>query len=51
MTGARLTGLLLRELHRREKKLGIVSMCIGKGMGAPGCSKPASDKALSDKSE
>lgn len=36
MTGARLTGLLLRELKRREKKLGIVSMCIGKGMGAAG---------------
>ncbi|MEM7407920.1 MAG: thiolase family protein [Pseudomonadota bacterium] len=36
MTGSRLTGLLLRELHRREKKLGIVSMCIGKGMGAAG---------------
>jgi acetyl-CoA acetyltransferase family protein len=36
MTGARLTGLLLRELKRREKKLGLVSMCIGKGMGAAG---------------
>ncbi len=36
MTGARLTGLLLRELARRDKKLGIVSMCIGKGMGAAG---------------
>jgi acetyl-CoA acetyltransferase family protein len=36
MTGARLTGSLLRELARREKKLGIVSMCIGKGMGAAG---------------
>ncbi len=36
MTGARLTGLLLRELKRREQKLGIVSMCIGKGMGAAG---------------
>ena len=36
MTGARLTGLLLRELKRRGKKLGIVSMCIGKGMGAAG---------------
>ena len=36
MTGSRLTGLLLRELKRREKKLGIVSMCIGKGMGAAG---------------
>ena len=36
MTGSRLTGLLLRELRRRGKKLGIVSMCIGKGMGAAG---------------
>jgi acetyl-CoA acyltransferase len=36
MTGARLTGTLLRELKRREKKYGIVSMCIGKGMGAAG---------------
>lgn len=36
MTGARLTGALLRELKRRGQKLGIVSMCIGKGMGAAG---------------
>lgn len=36
MTGARLTGALLRELKRRRGKLGIVSMCIGKGMGAAG---------------
>jgi acetyl-CoA acyltransferase len=36
MTGSRLTGLLLRELKRRDKKLGLVSMCIGKGMGAAG---------------
>ena len=36
MTGARLTGGLLRELQRRKKKYGIVSMCIGKGMGAAG---------------
>jgi acetyl-CoA acetyltransferase family protein len=36
MTGARLTGSLLRELKRRDKKYGIVSMCIGKGMGAAG---------------
>ena len=36
MTGARLTGLLVRELKRRDKKFGIVSMCIGKGMGAAG---------------
>lgn len=36
MTGARLTGTLLRELKRRNGKYGIVSMCIGKGMGAAG---------------
>jgi len=36
MTGSRLTGLLVRELRRRGKKLGVVSMCIGKGMGAAG---------------
>ena len=36
MTGARLTGGLLRELKRRNNKYGIVSMCIGKGMGAAG---------------
>ncbi len=36
MTGARLTGSLLRELKRRKQRYGIVSMCIGKGMGAAG---------------
>ena len=36
MTGARLTGTLVRELKRRDKSLGLVSMCIGKGMGAAG---------------
>ena len=36
MTGSRLTGHLLRELKRREKKYGIVSMCIGGGIGAAG---------------
>ena len=36
MTGSRLTGVVLRELRRRQKKYGIVSMCIGKGMGAAG---------------
>jgi acetyl-CoA acyltransferase len=36
MTGTRLTGALLRELKRRNAKYGIVSMCIGKGMGAAG---------------
>jgi len=33
-TGAKLTATLLYELKRREAKYGIVSMCIGGGMGA-----------------
>ena len=36
MTGARLAGSVLRELKRRNQRYGIVSMCIGKGMGAAG---------------
>ena len=36
MTGSRMTGIVVRELKRRNKKLGLVSMCIGKGMGAAG---------------
>ncbi len=35
-TGARLTTTLLHELHKRKGKLGIVSMCVGGGMGAAG---------------
>ncbi len=34
MTGARQTGAILLELRRRKKKYGIVTMCIGGGMGA-----------------
>ncbi|MBI4516637.1 MAG: acetyl-CoA C-acyltransferase [Deltaproteobacteria bacterium] len=34
MTGARLTGTLLLELQRQKKRWGIVTMCIGGGMGA-----------------
>ncbi len=36
MTGSRLTGHILRELKRRDQKWGLVSMCIGGGMGAAG---------------
>ncbi|WP_170390816.1 acetyl-CoA C-acyltransferase [Ruegeria arenilitoris] len=36
MTGARMVGHLLREGRRRGAKLGIVTMCIGGGMGAAG---------------
>jgi acetyl-CoA acyltransferase len=35
-TGAKLTATLLHELGRRGGKYGIVSMCIGGGMGAAG---------------
>lgn len=36
MTGARLTGTLLRELARREHRYGVVTMCVGGGQGAAG---------------
>ncbi len=35
-TGARLTSTLLHELHRRQARYGMVTMCIGGGMGAAG---------------
>jgi acetyl-CoA acyltransferase len=35
-TGAKLTATLLHELRRRKGRYGIVTMCIGGGMGAAG---------------
>ena len=35
-TGARMTVTLLKEMERRGAKRGVVSMCIGSGMGAAG---------------
>ena len=35
-TGAKLTVQLLHELERRDKEFGLVTMCIGGGMGAAG---------------
>jgi acetyl-CoA acyltransferase len=35
-TGAKLTATILRELKRKNGKYGIVTMCIGGGMGAAG---------------
>src|SRR5467141_3661347 len=35
-TGAKLTASILRELERRNGKYGMVTMCVGGGMGAAG---------------
>jgi len=36
MTGSRMTGAILLELRRQKKRWGVVTMCIGGGMGAAG---------------
>ena len=36
MTGSRQVGHMARELNRRDGKYGIVTMCVGGGMGATG---------------
>lgn len=35
-TGAKLTATILRELQRRKGRYGLVTMCVGGGMGAAG---------------
>jgi acetyl-CoA acyltransferase len=35
-TGAKLTASLLQELKRRKSRYGMVTMCVGGGMGAAG---------------
>ena len=35
-TGARLTTTLLHEMRRRQSRYGMVTMCVGGGMGAAG---------------
>jgi len=42
MTGSRMTGTILYELRRQKKRWGIVTMCIGGGMGAAGLFEAAS---------
>ena len=36
MTGSRCVGHLTRELVRSDKQFGVVTMCVGGGMGASG---------------
>ncbi len=36
MTGSRCTGTIVQELRRNKKRYGLVTMCIGGGMGAAG---------------
>jgi acetyl-CoA acyltransferase len=35
-TGAKLTATLLHEMPRRSAKYGLITMCVGGGMGAAG---------------
>jgi acetyl-CoA acyltransferase len=35
-TGAKLTATIIRELERRNARYGLVTMCVGGGMGAAG---------------
>lgn len=35
-TGAKLTATLIREMKRRNARYGMVTMCVGGGMGAAG---------------
>ena len=35
-TGAKLTATLLHEMHRRQSRYGMVTMCVGGGQGAAG---------------
>jgi acetyl-CoA acyltransferase len=35
-TGAKLTASIIRELQRRKGRYGMVTMCVGGGMGAAG---------------
>jgi acetyl-CoA acyltransferase len=35
-TGAKLTATIIREMKRRKAKYGLVTMCVGGGMGAAG---------------
>jgi acetyl-CoA acyltransferase len=42
MTGSRLVGTVLYELRRRKARYGLITMCVGGGMGAAGLVEAAS---------
>ena len=42
-TGAKLTVQLLHEMSRRHARYGLVTMCVGGGMGAAGSSRASND--------
>ena len=48
MTGSRQVGHVARELNRRGGKYGIVTMCVGGGMGATGGSHTATNTHCDD---
>lgn len=45
MSGARLTGHLLRELRRRKQRCGVVTMCVGGGQAASALFEAASSRS------
>ncbi len=50
-TGAKLTATILREMSRRKAKYGMVTMCVGGGMGAAGIYELASLTELAPRKE
>jgi acetyl-CoA acyltransferase len=45
-TGSKLTATLLFEMHRRRARYGIVTMCVGGGMGAAGIFERIPDEEM-----
>src|SRR5262249_4241907 len=45
-TGSKLTATLIHEMHRRKARYGIVTMCVGGGMGAAGIFERVPDEEM-----